>query len=103
MKRREWFDETNQRDVESLDHDFYDKPDNDSKTAFLGSLLIVVQAIWIARRWTSLKILDVILGMILSFTENQRAVGSTIRVIFSKGERAAVAQSQRYKCMYLRR
>lgn len=92
--------ETDQRETESMDDELYGKRRDDSKITFLGYVLIVVQAIWVAVRWTSLKVLDISLWLILSFTENQRAVRPTIRVTFSKDQRAAIARSQRYKCMY---
>ena len=53
-----------------------------------------------ATRWTWLNALDVSLWLILSFTENARAVRPTIRATFSKEERTAIARNQRYRCMY---
>ena len=44
--------------------------------------------------------MDLSLWLILSLTENARAVRPTIRVTFSKAERAAIARSQNYRCMY---
>jgi len=71
-----------------------------SGSSFLGYLMIAILWMWIGLRWTSLKLLDLSLWLILSFTQNARAVRPTIRVTFSKDERAAIARSQRYKCMY---
>ena len=92
--------ETDQRESEPLDSELDEKREDDSKVGFFGYVFIVVQAIWVAVRWTSLKVLDISLWLILSFTENQRAVRPTIRATFSKAERAAIARSQRYRCMY---
>ena len=86
--------ETDQREIEQYDDELDAEISKDSKTTFLGYALIVVQAIWIAARWTSLKVLDVSLWLILSFTENQRAVRPTIRATFSKAERAAIPAIQ---------
>ena len=92
--------ETDQQELEPLDDEFDTDRVEGSKTGFLSYVLTVVQWMWIAARWTSLKVLDLSLWLILSFTRNQRAVRPTIRATFSKAERAAIARSQRYRCMY---
>ncbi len=92
--------EADQREFEPLIEELDAKRDDNSKTSFLRYVLIAVQAMWVAARWISLKALDIGLWLILSFTENARAVRPTIRVTFSKEERAAIARSQRHKCMY---
>lgn len=92
--------QTEQPDFEPLDDELNQKSPDSAKTSFLGYVLRVVQALWVGVRWTSLRVLDVSLWLILSFTKNARAVRPTIRVTFSKEERAAIARSQRYKCMY---
>ena len=66
----------------------------------LGYITVALQWLWIGTRWTSLKALDVSLWLILSLTKNARSVRPTIRATFSKAERAAIARSQRYRCMY---
>ena len=45
-------------------------------------------------------LMDVSLWLILSWTENARSVRPTIRATFSKADRASIARSQRYRCMY---
>ena len=92
--------ETDQQELEPVDNDLGGKRDDSSKVGFWGYLLVVAQVIWISVRWTSLKVLDISLWLILSFTENQRAVRPTIRATFSKAERTAISRSQRYRCMY---
>ena len=67
---------------------------------FLGYVVVALQWMWVGTRWTSIKAMDVSLWMILSLTENTRSVRPTIRVTFSKEERAAIARSQGYRCMY---
>ena len=45
-------------------------------------------------------LMDVSLWLMLSWTENARSVRPTIRATFSKADRASIARSQRYRCMY---
>ena len=92
--------ETDQRQLEPSDDELDEGRADGSKATFLGYVIIAVQWMWMAVRWTSLKLMDVSLWLILSLTTNSRAVRPTIRARFSKAERAAIARSQRYKCMY---
>ena len=69
-------------------------------STFFGYVMVALTWMWIGTRWTSLMLMDVSLWLILSLTENARSVRPTIRATFSKEERAAIAQSQRYRCMY---
>ncbi len=58
----------------------------------LGYVMIVVQWILMTVRRTSLKLMDISLWLILSLTENSRAVRPTIRATFSKDERAGIRE-----------
>lgn len=69
-------------------------------STFFGYVMVALTWMWIGTRWTSLMLMDISLWLILSLTENARSVRPTIRATFSKEERAAIAQSQRYRCMY---
>ena len=79
-------------------------PDREQKdgglSTFFGYVMVALTWMWVGTRWTSLMLMDVSLWLILSLTENARSVRPTIRATFSKEERAAIAQSQRYRCMY---
>ncbi len=69
-------------------------------TTVVSYLVTVLQWLWVGTRWTSIMAMDISLWLILSVTENTRSVRPTIRVTFSKEERAAIARSQKYRCMY---
>ena len=69
-------------------------------STFFGYVMVALKWLWLGTRWTSLMLMDVSLWLILSLTENARSVRPTIRATFSKEERRALAQSQRYRCMY---
>ena len=66
----------------------------------LHVLLITVQWLWTATVWISLNSLDLTLWLILSFTENARAVRPTVRATFTRKERRYIARSQGNRCMY---
>ncbi len=69
-------------------------------STFFGYVMVALKWLWLGTRWTSLMLMDVSLWLILSLTENARSVRPTIRATFSKEERAEIARSQRYRCMY---
>lgn len=69
-------------------------------STFFGYVMVTLTWMWVGTRWTSLMFMDLSLWLILSLTENARSVRPTIRATFSKEERTAIAQSQRFRCMY---
>ena len=65
---------------------------------FLWTFTVAILVwLWDAARWAPLRILDVGIWLILSLTENGRALR---RTSFTKDERNAIARSQGRKCIY---
>ncbi len=76
--------ESDKRETEPLVDELASNRGDGSKTSFAGIVLNVVQVAWLAARWSSQKVWDISLWLILSFTEDQRAVLPMMRVTFSQ-------------------